>query len=60
MKAAATENVAGERVGVVNKIFGYVYHVRVLGKRMKAWNRNIYYAVKYALFGAIIYAIFFR
>lgn len=58
MKAAATENVAGERVGVVNKIFGYVYHVRVLGKRMKAWNRKIYYAVKYALFGAIIYLIF--
>ncbi len=59
MRAAATENVPGERVGMVNRIFGYVYHVRVLGKRMKAWNRKIYYALKYVLFGSILYLILF-
>jgi len=59
MKAAATQNVPGERVGVVNKIFGYVYHIRLVGKRLKAWNRKVYYAVKYALFGGLIYLIFF-
>src|SRR5262245_2473180 len=59
MKAAATQNVAGERVGVINKIFGYVYHVRLAGKRLKAWNRKVYYAVKWALFAGLIYLIFF-
>lgn len=59
MKAAATQNVEGERVGVINKLFGYVYHVRLLGKRLKAWNRKVYYAVKYALFGGLFYLIFF-
>ncbi len=59
MKAAATQNIEGERVGVVNKIFGYVYHVRLLGKRLKAWNRKVYYLVKYALFGGLIYLVFF-
>jgi beta-hydroxylase len=59
MKAAATENVSGERIGLVNKAFGYVYHLRLLGKRMKAWNRRVYYAVKYVLVGSILYVIFF-
>jgi beta-hydroxylase len=59
MKAAATQNVEGERVGAVNKIFGYVYHVRLLGKRLKAWNRKVYYLVKYALFGGLVYLVFF-
>jgi len=59
MKAAATQNVEGERVGVINKIFGYVYHVRLVGKRLKAWNRKVYYAVKYVLFGGLVYLIFF-
>jgi beta-hydroxylase len=36
---SATQNEEGERVGWLNRIFGYVYHVRLLGKRMKAWNK---------------------
>jgi beta-hydroxylase len=59
MKAAATQNVEGERVGAINKLFGYVYHVRLWGKRLKAWNRQVYYAVKWAIFGGLIYLIFF-
>jgi beta-hydroxylase len=57
IKESATENEAGERVGVFNKIFGYVYHVRLLGKRMKAWNRQAYYAMKYAIVALILIGI---
>jgi beta-hydroxylase len=57
VKETATQNVEGERVGVFNKIFGYAYHVRLVGKRFKAWNRRAYYATKYALIGCILVAI---
>jgi beta-hydroxylase len=57
-KAAATQNVEGERIGVLNRIFGWVYHSRLLGKRFKAWNRNAYYLVKWILIGSLAYLIF--
>ena len=40
--------------GWINRIFGYVYHVRLAGKRMKAWNKRVYYLVKYLLIGGIV------
>jgi len=30
--------------------------VRLVGKRMKAWNKRVYYAVKYPLIGGILAA----
>jgi len=57
VKESATQNEQGERVGVLNKIFGYVYHVRLLGKRMKAWNRTVYYVCKYILVGGCVAGI---
>jgi beta-hydroxylase len=51
---SATQNEEGERVGWLNRIFSYVYHVRLEGKRMKAWNKRVYYAVKYLLIGGIL------
>jgi beta-hydroxylase len=53
---SATQNEEGERVGWINRMFGYVYYVRIAGKRMKAWNKHAYYAVKYLLIGGIIAA----
>jgi beta-hydroxylase len=53
---STTRNEAGERVGWLNRVFGYVYHVRLVGKRTKAWNKRIYYAVKYLLIGGIVAA----
>lgn len=53
---SATQNVDGERVGWINRVFSSVYQVRLLGKRMKAWNKRVYYAVKFALIGAILAA----
>ncbi|MCG2644341.1 MULTISPECIES: aspartyl/asparaginyl beta-hydroxylase domain-containing protein [Bradyrhizobium] len=53
---SATQNVEGERVGWINRVFAYAYQVRLLGKRMKAWNRRVYYVVKYLLIGGVIAA----
>ena len=52
VKATATQNIEGERVGIANRAFGAVYQVRLLGKRLKKWNRKVYYAVKYAIVAA--------
>jgi len=57
VRESATRNEVGERVGVINQAFGYIYHVRLVGKRFKAWNRTAYYATKYSIFGAILAGI---
>src|ERR1700691_3324743 len=46
IRAAGTQNVDGEHVGVLNKVFGYVYELRLMGKRLKQWHRPLYYALK--------------
>jgi beta-hydroxylase len=56
IRESATQNVEGERVGWINRMFGYAYQVRLAGKRMKAWNKRVYYPVKFALIGAILAA----
>jgi beta-hydroxylase len=40
--------------GRARRIFGHVCQVRLVGKRMKAWNKRTYYAVKYLLIGGIL------
>jgi beta-hydroxylase len=57
IKESATENEAGERVGLFNKIFGYLYHLRLAGKRMKAWNSNVYYTLKYSVVALLLLGI---
>ncbi|WP_353193090.1 lipid A hydroxylase LpxO [Pandoraea pnomenusa] len=56
--AAASPNEAGDRTGGLNKVFKYIYSIRIVGKRLKAWNRYVYYAVKWAMFGGILLWIF--
>lgn len=58
IKAAATQNVPGEHVGVLNRIFEYVYQIRVLGTRIKDWNRPACYLLKWLLIAGIVYAVF--
>lgn len=58
MAASATRNREGDRVGGLNKAFLYLYQIRLLGKRIKAWNRTVYYLIKWLLFLSILYAIF--
>jgi len=59
VKATASQNVDHEPVGVLNHIFSVAYRVRLLGKRIKQRNRTLYYGLKYALLGALIYLIVF-
>ncbi|HEY4366933.1 MAG TPA: aspartyl/asparaginyl beta-hydroxylase domain-containing protein [Steroidobacteraceae bacterium] len=56
-RAAATQNVPGEKVGFLNKLFAYVYQIRLVGKRVKAWNRTVYYILKWLIFGGLLYWI---
>jgi beta-hydroxylase len=58
VRASKTQNVEGEPVGILNRAFGYLYQVRLVGKQLKARSRFAYYAVKYALLGGLFYWIF--
>jgi len=55
MRAAATENVPGEKVGWINRLFAGLYRVRLLGKALKARSKPAYYALKFASLGGLLY-----
>jgi beta-hydroxylase len=57
LRAAASPNEVGDRTGGLNRVFRYVYSVRLVGKRLKAWNRTAYYVIKWCLFCAIAVAV---
>src|SRR6185436_19566008 len=59
MKHAATKNMPGERVGILNRLFGVLYKVRLVGKKLKAWHRPTYYCVKFSLAAALVWLVFF-
>lgn len=59
MSAATAPNDASDPTGGVNRIFKYVYFIRRVGKRIKQWNKPIYYLIKWSLFGGIACAAFF-
>ncbi|WP_419836031.1 aspartyl/asparaginyl beta-hydroxylase domain-containing protein [Endozoicomonas atrinae] len=58
MAASATKNLDGDRVGGLNRAFQYIYQIRLLGKRIKNYNRTLYYTLKWMLFLSLLYAIF--
>jgi beta-hydroxylase len=57
MRAAATENVPGEKVGWLNRLFGMGYRVRLLCKAFKARTKTGYYLFKFGLIAALLYWI---
>lgn len=57
VKATATENVPGEKIGFANRAFGTVYQGRLAAKRLKKWNRKVYYGLKYAAVAGVLGAI---
>lgn len=59
VKITASQNMEGEPVGLANRVFGTLYRIHLASKRMKKWNRKIYYGLKYTAMALIIYAIFF-
>ncbi|MGD8175993.1 aspartyl/asparaginyl beta-hydroxylase domain-containing protein [Marinimicrobium sp. ARAG 43.8] len=56
---SATKNVDGDKVGFLNRMFGTLYKVRLLGKKVKQFNKPLYYALQYSLYALLIYWIFF-
>jgi beta-hydroxylase len=60
MRAAASPNETCDRTGGFNHAFRYVYSMRLASKRLKAWNRTVYYVVKWTLVGGVVLAIFWR
>lgn len=59
MRAAASPNQAGDKVGILNRLFHQVYKVREVGRAVKEWNRAAYYLLKYAIVIGLIWLIFF-
>jgi beta-hydroxylase len=59
VKATASQNLDHEPVGFLNHVFAGAYRVRLLGKRIKQYNRTLYYVLKYALLGGFLYLILF-
>jgi beta-hydroxylase len=57
VKASATQNEEGEKVGLINRFFSTINHAREAGQRMKKTNYHAYYALKYAVFAVIAAAI---
>jgi beta-hydroxylase len=57
--AAAAPNDVGDRTGGLNRVFVHVMKVRVFFKRLKAWNRRVYYGGKWVLFIGIAVAVGF-
>jgi beta-hydroxylase len=58
MSAATAPNDSSDPIGGVNRIFKYVYWIRRVGKRIKKWNKPIYYLIKWLVFGGIAYVTF--
>ena len=53
-----TENVPGDKVGLLNRMFGFAYYLRYPGKALKRRNKYVYYAVKWLVLAAILYWVF--
>lgn len=58
MAESATQNLPGDRVGAINKIFQHYYHLVALGQRLKKANRKTYKILKIVIVAALFYFIF--
>ncbi len=59
MKATATRNDEGDPVGLINRMFEKLYSIRLVSRKIKRWNKPFYKTLKYTLFLAMVYFIFF-
>jgi beta-hydroxylase len=62
MGITATSNVEGERVGAANRIFEWLFTIRLVMLRLKKRSRRAYYALSYgakiAVVGGLLYFAF--
>ncbi|MEP7327775.1 MAG: aspartyl/asparaginyl beta-hydroxylase domain-containing protein [Betaproteobacteria bacterium] len=59
VRASQTENKAGDKVGLLNRVFGWAYYVRYPAKALKRWNKYVYYSTKWLILLLILYGVFF-
>lgn len=64
VKSSATQNVAGEHVGLLNRLYGNVYYpvasrINDAFRHLKQFNRLLYRIVKTGLIISVLYVIFF-
>jgi beta-hydroxylase len=59
VRASQSRNAPGDKIGLLNRIFSFAYYVRLPAKALKRRNKYLYYAGKWLLLGAIVYAVFF-
>ena len=57
MTASQTQNVPGERVGALNRLFPHVYRLRLAFKALKQRSRRGYYVLKWSLMAAALFFI---
>ena len=58
IRASQTENMPGDRVGVLNHVFNGAYRVRRIGKWIKKKSVVAHYTLKWLLIGGALYLIF--
>ncbi len=54
IRASETNNEEGDRVGVLNRIFGVAYYLRLPAKALKRKSKTAYYVAKWALLGGLV------
>ncbi|HZP91976.1 MAG TPA: aspartyl/asparaginyl beta-hydroxylase domain-containing protein [Burkholderiales bacterium] len=60
VRAASTQNVETESIGVLNRIYAPIGWTGAMLKRLKQANRTLFNVCKYALIAGAIYLVFFR
>ncbi len=58
MAAASTQNVTGEPIGGLNKVFAQGYKLRAAAKEFKRGNYRAYYVLKWLAIAGLVWSIF--
>lgn len=58
MRASSSQNVPGEKVGMINRAFAQVYGLRLAAKRLKEKSRAAYYLGKWLLIAGLVWLLF--
>lgn len=54
VKISQSPNTEGEKVGALNVAFSYLYEIHLASRRLKNWNRRVYYTLKYTVTVALL------
>jgi beta-hydroxylase len=57
VRATATQNIEGERVGALNRAFEYFHRLQLAKRRLKQANRPVYYLAKFVIVAGIVYLL---